>query len=104
MPRSKTPDGKRVGWTVKLTEAESAAADALIAEHGLSRSAWLGNLIRSALESRGGRTAAAPQRQARRPAGTAPVAAELARERARDQREDDCPHRKPPGAFCKLCA
>ena len=44
-----------------------------------------------------------PARPARR---AAPVAAELARERARDQRDDDAPvclHRVPPGAYCTRC-
>jgi prevent-host-death family protein len=42
-------------------------------------------------ELTGGKPAARERKAARRPSGAAPVAAELARERARDQRDSDGP-------------
>jgi hypothetical protein len=45
MPRSKTVDGKRVAWTVRLSEPEAAAAQAVIDASGWKRSEWLRHLV-----------------------------------------------------------
>lgn len=106
MPRSKTPDGRRVNYSVRLSEAEAGIVDEAVAASGKPRSEWLRDHVLAAAGSR------ASIKPARRPARrAAPVAAgsstsladalkaslaaaELARERARDQRDGDCDHPK----------
>ena len=56
MPRTKTPDGKRVGWSVKLSQPKSDAADAL--RGSTQRALWLESLIDQALAGGNGHAAA----------------------------------------------
>lgn len=84
--RPKSPDGKSVTLSVKVSEVTAASVDR--ARAGRSRSEWLQSVIAEAL-------AGCPQRRSsQRPRGMAPTAAEFTRERERDQREDACPHPK----------
>ena len=77
------PEGKRVTFSVKLREQDAEAADAIAAESGWSRSVWLQHLISVAIAGkRDSQAAHATMRQVRQAA---------------------CPHRLPPGAYCKPC-
>lgn len=79
------PEGKRVTFSVKLSEQDAEAADAIAAESGWSRSAWLQHLISVAITGkRDSQAAHATMRRQANPAA--------------------CPHRLPPGAYCKTCA
>ena len=51
-------DGKRVTWSVKLTEEESRLADEICAEAGLTRSEWLGDFVRAMIAGYSPRAAA----------------------------------------------
>jgi hypothetical protein len=87
MSRPKTEHGKRVALSVKVSEPTAQAVDA---RRGiLSRAAYLESLIDADLSGFTGKPQV-PGRRAAPPARrAAPAAAELARERAREQREDD---------------
>ena len=76
------PEGKRVTFSVKLSEQDAAAADAVAAESGWSRSAWLQHLISRAITGR--RDSEAAHKTMRRQSAA-------------------CPHRLPSGAYCKTC-
>ena len=51
MGRTKTPDGKREGWSVKLSKPKSDAADAM--RGTMLRAHWLESLIDAALANGG---------------------------------------------------
>lgn len=86
MSRPKTEHGKRVALSVKVSEPKAQAVDA---RRGmLTRAAYLESLIDADLNGFTGK----PEGAARR---AAPTASELARERARDQRDDDAPQSEP---------
>jgi hypothetical protein len=54
MGRTPTPDGKRNGWSVKLSDAKSGRADEL--RGAVPRALWLEALIDAAIASAGGGT------------------------------------------------
>jgi hypothetical protein len=83
--RKPEPKGKRVTFSVKLSEEDAAAADTLATRLGWSRSAWLHHLISVAIA--GMPDSGAAQTMMKHQRATPPV----------------CPHRMPPGAWCKTC-
>ena len=78
------PEGKRITFSVKLSEQDAAAADALAAESGWSRSAWLQHLISRAIAGKRDSEAAHVTMR-------------------RQVKPTACPHRLPSGAYCKIC-
>jgi len=115
MPRSKTEDGRRNNLTVRLSDAELADAQSVIAGSGHTASEWLRRLVLAAISNgREPGTSRAPRPRALAPSRrAAPAAAGLARERARDQRADEtpvaaprrCPHpgTRVTGGYCSPC-
>ena len=77
MGRTKTPDGKREGWSVKLSKPKSDAADAM--RGTMLRAHWLESLIDAALANGG--------------TPPAPVTPEVSPERTRKP----AARRPPPG-------
>ena len=98
MGRTPTPDGKRNPWSVKLSDAKSAAADA--AREGMPRALWLESLIDAALDGRALRGRTGPARH--QPAAAPPQPPDPAPV-SREPKPADCPHRLPRGAWCKTC-
>ena len=98
MSRPKTEHGKRVALSVKVSEPKAQAVDA---RRGmLTRAAYLESLIDADLNGFTGKPEGAARPGAKRRAvpparRAAPTASELARERARDQRDDDAPQPEP---------
>lgn len=95
MSRPKTPAGKRVTICIKVSEQDAAVIDQ--ARGARSRSDW----GREALLEH-----AVPRRPARpRSPARVVTAAALAKDRAQDQRESDCPHPKARIAkgLCNAC-
>jgi hypothetical protein len=84
MPRPKSPEGKSVTFSVKLSEQDAKAADAIAAESGWSRSAWLQHLISVAIAGKRDSQAASAA--------------------MRHSKATPCTHRLPAGAYCKTCA
>jgi hypothetical protein len=83
--RPRKQDGKRITLSTKVSEDKAAAVDAK--RGSLTRAAYLEALIDADLTPA---PTLKPQRRSSAPARrAAPVAAELARERARGQRESD---------------
>ena len=65
MARTKTLDGKRNGWSVKLSDAKSDRADELRGD--TPRALWLESLVDAAIASAGGMPPVAPERKRKPP-------------------------------------
>lgn len=108
MGRKKLDDGKRVTISAKVSEADIARIDG--ARGDLTRSAWVQRAIGVVLgtvplsAALPGVSPDAPRTKPSRPRRVVTAAA-LAQDRARDQRESDCPHPKARiiKGLCNAC-
>lgn len=103
VPRSKTVDGKRVVWTLKLSEPEAESAEEVIAASGWTRSEWLRHLVLVATAGhRDSRTARAEMQAAVK--RSAPVA-ESSRKppRAAPSENGPCKHAHAIKGWCREC-
>ena len=96
MPRPKSPDGKNENVCIKVSPLLLAEIDA--ARGRQSRSDWGRDAFIAALgakEPARGRRAKAPEAPPTMPSAGPPPRPRKA--------GTDCPHRLPPGAYCKAC-
>jgi hypothetical protein len=100
VPRPKSPEGKHVTMSARFTEAEAALIDE--ARGTDDRNTWIRRVALAAVsgsarkppEKRGGSIA---------PARVPPVPVSDRPPKAPPAARTGCPHRLPPGAFCKTC-
>jgi hypothetical protein len=105
VPRKKSPDARDITMSARFSETEAAAIDA--ARGNTDRSVWLRGVALAA--ARASRRKPLPTdvititADERMPEGFAAMTTSLDQPAAVIPVTGKCPHRIPPGAWCKTC-